>query len=197
MAGPALGDGPAPRLRQLADAGDEWCELLNHVNGFYAFESALHVFPSGTTERMSVERWNKRNLWRQNYEDLADGLLFFAEDVLGGQFAFAEDGVCAFDPETGAREVVAEDLEHWAEAIIDDCEVLTAYPLAHDWQRRHGPLAPGQRLVPATPFFAGGEFDVENLYAIDAVQGMRARGAVALQIRGLPDDAKIRFKVVD
>lgn len=92
---------------------------------------------------------------------------------------------------------MATDLDGWAAQILDDYEVLRGYPLAEEWQRRHGPPAQGHRLVPKIPFFGGGAFEAGNLYAIDAVKGMRARGSVAVRIRDLPDGATIRFKVVD
>src|SRR5512145_1434020 len=55
-------------------------EMLGKRNGFYVFESALHVFPSGANgcER-SLESWNERALWVSAYEGLADGFLFFAK----------------------------------------------------------------------------------------------------------------------
>ncbi len=36
--------------------------------------------------------------------------------------------------------------------------VETVWPLASEWQKRHGPLQPGRRLMPTTPFFLGGEY---------------------------------------
>lgn len=62
---------------------------------------------------------------------------------------------------------------------------------------RHGVLVEGQRLVPKLPFVAGGEFEVDNLYAADAVEGMRARGNLAVQIRDLPDGAQISYRIVE
>jgi hypothetical protein len=91
IAGPAVGaaaaDDPLPgRLN----------ELLQSRNGFYAFESALHVLPR--LERpdpatMDFGRWNDGALWRGEYGGLADGLTFFAEDLFGGQFALRGDEV--------------------------------------------------------------------------------------------------------
>ena len=171
--------------------------MLGRVNGFYAFESALHVFPSGTTEAMSLELWNDPDLWRRDYDDLTDGLVFFAEDVFGGQFVLGDAGVGTFDPETGDVEVIAGDLTSWAAAVLGDYEMLTGYPIAHEWQVRHGALVEGQRLVPKQPFVTGGAFDVDNLYAADAIEGMRARGNLAVQIRDLPDGAKISYRIVE
>jgi len=171
--------------------------MLGRLNGFYAFESALHVFPSGTTERMNLELWNDPDLWRRDYDDMTDGLLFFAEDLFGGQFVLLDAGVGTFDPETGDVEVIAGDLVSWAAALLGDAGLLTGHPIAHEWQVRHGALVEGQRLVPKLPFVTGGAFEVDNLYSADAVEGMRARGSLAVQIRDLPDGAKIRYRIVE
>ena len=91
---------------------------------------------------------------------------------------------------------MAKGLEEWADAILRDYRVLTGYPLAHQWQELKGAIAPGFRLVPKVPFVTGGKFEIENLYLLDAVTAMRARASFAVQIRDLPDGAKISFKVV-
>jgi hypothetical protein len=43
----------------------------------------------------------------------------------------------------------------------------------------------------------GGAFEIDNLCSADAVEGMRARGSLAVQIRDLPDGAKIRYRFVE
>ena len=199
LGGPALGP-PGPQLsdRLLALAGTEGAALLallQQRNGFYAFESALHVLPH--SEDRGLESWNAPALWRDAYADLADGYLFFAEDLFGGQFCLRGEEVGTFDPETGEFEAMANDLEGWAREILADYEVLTGHPLAQAWQRQHGPLPAGQRLLPKMPFVAGGEYELSNLYPLDAVEGMRFRAELARQIRDAPDGAQIRIAVVD
>lgn len=193
----------SPRLDQMlrTRAGrmaGELEALLSRRNGFYAFESALHVFPAVVDgyER-SLCAWNDQALWVSAYGGLADDFLFFAEDVFGGQFAIKENEVWTFDPETGEAEPLASSLEGWAQALAEDYETLTGYPLAHEWQSNHGALRPGERLVPKTPFVLGGEFDVANLHALDAVKGMLFRASLAVQIRDLPDGAHIRLQVIE
>ena len=127
---------------------------------------------------------------------MADGLLFFAEDIFGGQFAFSTVGVVSFDPETGDVEQVAADLEGWADRVLAGYELLTGFPLAHAWQQRHGQLPVTERLLPKRPFVLGGEFVLENLYALGSVEGMRLRGELATQIRNLPEGASVKFKIV-
>ena len=96
----ALSDSPAildPGL--LASDGSvlsELVELLQKRNGFYALESALHVFPcSSVNGAIGLDRWNAESLWRAAYSDMASGCLFFAEDVFGGHFASRTIGFIA------------------------------------------------------------------------------------------------------
>lgn len=189
---------PSRGIGELAGGhGEDLFRLLSMSNGFYAFESALHLFPSGASELMTVELWNDPGLWRCDYGDLADGLVFFAEDIFGGQFVLAGGGVGVFDPETGDVEAIASDLDEWASKMLNEFDFLCGYPLAHAWQQRHGELPRGQRLAPKVPFVLGGAFEVDNLVAVDAAHGMRARGNLALQILELPDGATISYRIVE
>lgn len=177
---------------------DDLLNLLRQRNGFYALESALHVFPSHSSEQeIGLADWNKNSLWRDDYKGLADDCLFFAEDVFGGQFCIKENKIYTFDPETGALEFLADDIESWAKEVVSDYDVLTGYPLAHQWQKQHGQLPTRKRLLPKLPFVAGGEFVLDNLYLADAVEGMKFRADIANQIKDLPDGAQIKFNVVD
>lgn len=173
-------------------------ELLTAKNGFYAFEQALHVLPSQSMgESAGLDTWNAPQLWISHYLGLADQCFFFAEDVFGVQFCIRSDGIFSFDPETGALDEIASTLSGWAKQILEKYELLTGYPLAHSWQIKNGRLDPGKRLVPKQPFVTGGAFTVENLYALEALAGMRMRANLATQIRDLPDGAAITWKIVD
>src|SRR5690349_9916776 len=71
----------SPLFRELA-------ELLSQRNGFYAFESALHVLGVGENVLgRSLDVWNSGTSWRADYGGLARGFTFFAEDIFGAQFA--------------------------------------------------------------------------------------------------------------
>jgi hypothetical protein len=187
---------PSPLLDRAGLRGGELLRLLRSKNGFYAFESALHVIPAGgPSASTDLVEWNGGRLWRAEYGDLAENCLFFAEDVFGNQFCIEDGKMQLFDAETADREVVAEDLRGWAARILEEYETMTGYPLGHKWQSIYGSLESGRRLLPRIPFVAGGEYSVANLYAGDAVEGMRFRGNLARQIHSLPDGAKIQFKI--
>ncbi|NWB11820.1 SMI1/KNR4 family protein [Pseudomonas sp. D5002] len=169
--------------------------MLVQRNGFYALESALHVFPTHSSQdEIGLRDWNEDTLWRGAYKGIADGCLFFAEDIFGGQFCIKDNKIYIFDPETGALEYLADDIESWAKIILSDYEALTGYPLAHQWQKKNGQLPTGKRLLPKVPFVLGGEFVLDNMYLADAVEGMRFRADIACQIKDLPDGAEIKLK---
>jgi hypothetical protein len=195
-------DGPIadglPLLEPFGALGEELYELLSRRNGFYAFESALHVFPGGLADGvLDLAAWNAEPTWRSEFGELAKRHLFFAEDVFGFQFCMAHDQICSFDSETGQIAPMARSLEEWSAKVLADFRVLTGQPLAHEWQLAHGPLAWGQRLAPRTPFVLGGDFVLENLYAANQIELMRFRGYLALQIKDLPDGAKVKLTVTD
>lgn len=191
----AIAAGPVTGLPH-GERGAELGELLHRRNGFVAFESALIVRGAGPGSN-DLAAWNAENGWRSCYSKLSDGVFFFAEDVFGGQFGLRDEVVVSFDPETGDQQVVARSLDAWAERVLDDAAMMTGHPVAHAWQRRFGPLPLDQRLIPKVPFVLGGDFAIENLYALDSTLGMQVRGELAVQIHDLPDGAQVTYRVVD
>lgn len=180
----------------LADVGGstELAALLRARNGFYAFESALHVWGRGAVAGEDLREWNRESLWRGAFSDLDRGLTFFAEDVFGCQFGLDGSAVVSFDPETAERVVIADSLEGWSARILEDYSLLTGYPLAHAWQEKHRAIRPGYRLVPKVPFVLGGDYAVSNLVEMRDFEAMRARGALAVQIHGTADGTSIEFE---
>lgn len=177
---------------------EELLELLRQRNGFYAFESALHIFPAAPFEReITLGRWNSYGLWRHNYGSLAEDMLFFAEDVFGNQFCLHDDQVCFFDAETGKLDAIGRHISEWVEKVLSEFEVWTGYPLAHAWQVKQGCLPVGYRLMPKVPFVLGGDYALENLCAISSVSGMKTRGNLARQIKELPDGAAVEFRIIE
>lgn len=185
-------------MAQAGSLATELQEMLSIRNGFYALEKALHVFPSHSLDdEIGLDEWNSNSLWRVEYDDSISNCLFFAEDIFGTQFCIHNEKVNTFDPETGEFEYLADSIDGWAKAIIQDYDVLTGYSLAHEWQKNNGALPVNKRLLPKRPFVAGGEFDIGNLYLCDSVEGMKLRASIAKQIRDLPDGAQIQLNIVD
>jgi hypothetical protein len=175
--------------------GPELFELLKLRNGFYAFESALHVFPITEDSGSGLEGWNAEPLWRGEYGECTQGLLFFAEDIFQDQFCLREDGVFRFYAETGETALLAPSIEAWAELILDDYREQTGWPLAHDWQAANGPLPRGKRLIPKIPFVLSGEYAVDNLWAGNPIEGLSFKASIYKTTRDLPDGTKLKLKV--
>lgn len=176
----------------------ELLSLLAQKNGFYAFENALHVLPYWPAQSiqgrvMDIQAWNEPALWRGWYQGLLDGLIFFAEDAFGCQFGIRGEEIVSFDPESGEIEAVATSLNDWAGQLLLNYKTVTGQPVARAWQLVNGEIPQGKRLLPKIPFILGGQFDEENLIAADAVEGMRYRAELWLQLRDLPDGAQIRL----
>ncbi|MFL6436917.1 MAG: SMI1/KNR4 family protein [Terriglobales bacterium] len=169
--------------------------MLRKKNGFYGFESALHVFPLMPNATDGLQAWNSDSLWRHEYQDLTKGLLFFAEDLFQDQFCISAEGVQRFKTETGEKVILADTIEMWAELILSDYSYQTGWKTAHEWQAVNGPLPPGQRLLPKTPFFLGGSYSLDNLWIGNPIEGLRFKADVALQTRGLPEGAPVRLRI--
>jgi hypothetical protein len=202
IAAPPIRSSPPARegmVHQFGDAdGETLLSLLQLKNGFYAFEAALHVLSDkGASGDFGLFSWNSYDLWRREYQGMADPGLFFAEDVFGSQFCLREGRVFSFDPETGSFERIAESLEDWAGVILKDYELWTGYSLAHSWQTSQGTIPAGRRLVPMVPFVLGGQYEVSNLRATESLKGMRYRASIAVQIRNLPDGASVKLLPID
>ena len=185
-------------VKATGSLADELLGMLRIKNGFYAFESALHVFPTHQTpDEPSLRQWNAASLWRAAYPAMPDDCVFFAEDIFGGQFCTWDGEFHSFEPETGELQYIANDIENWAKAILSDYPFLTGFEFAHRWQESNGSIPPGKRLLPKMPFVMGGEYSIENLYVADSIEGMRFRGNIASQIQDSPDGTPIKFEITD
>jgi hypothetical protein len=176
-------------------------DLLRRVNGFYAFESALHVFASGdvTAPGRSLEEWNDHALWKYAYGDLMSDGLFFAEDVFGIQFVLVDGAVCIFEPDTAKLAPFADDVVGWAGEVLNQYDYVTGHSVAHAWQVENGALLAGHRLIPRVPFALGGKFEAANMVPVEAGRAMRYWGRFARETADLPDGSRFKFspKLVD
>lgn len=186
--------------RSLPLASQECKELVNLLtekNGFYAFESALHIFPFSPTEcddQQELLQWNLEGTWKYQYPPIARGVFCFAEDIFGCQFCFRDGHVARFDPETGDCEFLSPSLEEWARLVLEDPEGQVGSSLAHRWQNQKGPIRSGHRLVPIIPLVTSeGSYELNNFYEVPALKGMLSRADFARQIRLVPDGTKIRL----
>jgi hypothetical protein len=177
---------------------NELARLLSHLNGFSAFGSAVQVYRAGVDGfGPELLEWNTGPLWKDTFNGLADAVFCFGQDVLGTQFAIADDQVVVFDPETADTELIGRTLDDWASWLLDDPLVNATVGLTVEWERERGNLQPHQRLLPLQLIALGGELALDNLVVREAAEAMRIRGPIAQQLHDLPDGAEINLKIED
>lgn len=171
-------------------------EVLVVRNGFYAYESALHFFPLGEKcEGIDLVDWNRMKQWKNAYKKINfEGVVCFAENIFGDQFCLYKNGIGRMDAETGEFEPIANTLLEWADAILVDPDYHLGFSLAHSWQENNHPIRPAMRLMPKVPFVCGGEFDVSNLWEVDALKSLQLRGNIATQLHDLSDGSIVQFE---
>lgn len=184
---------PLPRLKNAEDLIAELEAVLRARNGFFAFESALHVYPSDPMAVDDIGKWNAREGWRDCYGGMADDAVFFAQDIFAEQFAITTSGIIRFKPETGECRHMAATLGEWAGIILRDYGEETGWPIAHEWQITNGVLYRGQRLAPRVPFVLGGEYELPNFTVVDGLQAMRHWGTFAQRLRDVPDGSSFSY----
>jgi hypothetical protein len=193
----------AQGMQTLIEVGhrNELLRLLRVKNGFYAFESALHVFPLVMDDwfnSQDLARWNAPTLWKHAFGKKAETLFAFAEDIFGYQFCSQGDQIVRFDPETGDVERVCSSVDEWAMLICHDYNFQTGYPVAKAWQAKHGPIAQGNRLVPIYPLISKeGSYDVSNFYEVDDLKGMLSRANFARQVRDVKDGQQVKITPIN
>lgn len=170
--------------------------ILDVRNGFMAFESALVLFPSRDSMGVPcIHEWNDLEGWRYHYRDvLASDDYSFAQDLFGLQFVMTRSGVVRLNPEDGEVVPYASSIEDWAKQLLENYEEDTGWPLAHDWQIQNGVLPPSMRLLPKVPFVLGGQFEVDNLVAVECRQAMAYWSKLYNAIRNVPDGQSIGLK---
>jgi len=171
-------------------------ELLDRHEGFYALNRSLHVLGRVREPRFhSIFLWNDPQGWISEYGDLAEGLLFFAENAFGDQFAFDGERIVRFDAETGARTGIAETVEQWLAILLDDPDRYLESAGIAAWTQRNGLIPFGKHLAPDVPFVLSSGMDNRNnkISLVDPFQSMGFKGTIARQIKDLPDGAQIKI----
>ncbi|MSP61151.1 MAG: SMI1/KNR4 family protein [Myxococcales bacterium] len=170
--------------------------LLEQANGAWLFAGALHLF--GACEGPpwhGLRAWNAPATWRDAYARLTDGLVFFAEDAFGDQYGYSGRGgeVVRFDAELGRREQVADSFGHWLDAVLTHPEAMLPLDVVAAQAALGKRLRPGNQLFAYPPLFSVEAAEGVDLGHVDAIEAMRFRGALAVQLQGLPPGTQVKI----
>ena len=176
--------------------------LLEARNGFYTHGHALHFF--GATDAPawhSLRAWNAPGTWRDEYldtqGDAAAGLVFFAEDAFGDQFAYRGDGgeVVIFESELGRIVPAAGSFLAFIESVLAAPGALLPLEVVEREAAEGRPHVPGTHLFAYPPLFSVESREGVTIGHVDAVEAMRFRGQLARQVRGMPTGARVRIEL--
>lgn len=176
-------------------------EMLKVTNGLYSFKMGLHIFGVGSSvpEFHDLNRWNAPEMWKREFGELAEGLVFFAETIFGDQFFYGEDGnICIFMAETGHRVLVAPSFREWLQKLLSkkndfDLDVF------NEWQSMSDvAVQPGLHLCPRIPFCLGGRIEQSrDGYLCEAIDDMKFKGQLALQLKDLKPGDKVDLNAIN
>jgi hypothetical protein len=168
--------------------------LARAFDGLVGYGGALRVFGQSPGPLPTQHEWNRADGWIGEYPDLPAGLVVFAENFLGEQFAITAEGVIRIDLETGATEQLAPSVSQFLSNLRTD-PVEIGPKLLQAWERLNGRLDVSHYLSHPIPFVIGGSYNPEEMVATERYDLMRFRASFASQIRDLPDGATVRLRV--
>ncbi|MGH7627284.1 MAG: hypothetical protein ACREOJ_18455 [Gemmatimonadaceae bacterium] len=181
----------------LADLPAELSTLLLEDNGLIAFDGGLHIRGACNSPDWHSLRaaWRGPGAFWRSYDTLQPEDIPFAEDCLGDQYLLRKAAVMHLSGETGEISERATSLtEFLNEVVLDPMRALSLEPL-HEFRSGGSRLKPGQLLNVYPPFCA--TFEGPRSYrAIPSAEQHAFLGALAKQLRDLPDGTAVEFKVL-
>jgi hypothetical protein len=174
-------------------------QLLQKRNGGYFYGSALHLFGACREPAFhSLLAWNAADSWRKAYGPVAEGLVFFAEDAFGDQFALDEAGkIFLLRAEQGIAEELADDFDQWLMMAVEAPDELLARETFTHWVSKHGHLPNGSQLQAYPPFIFAESTEDVVLQAVDAVENMEFHAALAQTIASLPEGSRVKVEFTE
>lgn len=177
-----------------------YLEILRIANGFALHRRTFRFFGIETRDAtLDLCSWNQSS-WVAEYGDLANNIIFLAEDIFGDQYGLRyTDGtpgnfeLIKFWCEGGETQVVeAESIEAW----LVSC-VLRETPTVWDVALANAVLARGlvpsetEHLAFSVPLIVGGNSEQSNLEVMDREFHLHLLGQLSRKNRSLQEGARI------
>lgn len=173
---------------------DGYYDFINFINGGYFYNNSLQIYSiDNSIDFNSFFKINE--LIKKEYSNIISNEVFFAQEIFGNQFGFSSQGVIMFNIETGEKNLLSLDFNGWLEALEADIDFLTGKNIAKLWDQANPELKLNERLCAKKPFIIGGEYEIENLFALSFPQYVYSNANIANQVYGLPDGQSIKLKI--
>lgn len=187
------GNKEKPVLNSIND--ESYLQFIKHINGGYFFNKSLLIYGFGVVPKYA-SFIDLNLLINSLYNSFVPKAQYWGCDFLGNQFAFFENSVCFFNIETRQFQVLSKTFEEWLDVIYNDLDYYTGQSLVVKWEKKNKKLDFGERLCPKKPFVIGGEYVLDNLFALNIESLIKYNYEIASQICNLPDGTKIQLKVI-
>lgn len=123
--------------------------LLQHRNGFYAFNGLLHVLGACTSPpNHSLLTWNDPTGWRSAWGVTLEGLVFFAQNAFGDQFGYRAGKIVRLKALEGVVMASHASLDEFLQAALLDPETTLSQRAFDACVRAHGALPHGGHFAP-------------------------------------------------
>ncbi len=192
--GPPIDD-PATLHRLPVD----YRTLLEQINGFIQFGGGLHIRGACVQPiwHSLAPVWSGSQALSTRYPSVAPADIPFGQDAVGDQFLLRAGMVYRLAAETGELEVLDRGLFAFLEAAqADPVEYLALQPLLR-FQHEGGALRPGELLSVYPPFCTAESASGVSLRAVPAMERIAFLAELAEQLRGVPEQGKVRIKLGD
>ena len=197
---------PPPFAAEIAEAvlGPSGAQLTPHrrllelANGAFLHGHALHLFGACAGPPWhSLSAWNAPDGWRRGYGSDTDGLTFFAEDAFGDQFAYSGRGgeVVSFEAELGRIIPAAPTFVDWLEEMIERPRAVLPVDVMEAQEIEHKHHRPGTQLFAYPPLCTAESREDVTIGHVDAIEAMRFRGQLALQLRAMPPGSRVKIEI--
>jgi hypothetical protein len=122
----------------------------------------------------------------------------FACDIYGDLWVKRADGtVRKISTESFVAVEDYGSLESWAATIVADSDYELGWSMLSAWESTNGNIKVGERLAPKIPFVFGGEYSVENLYAMPLTEILKFRRHLATQTANIQNGTKVWIDTED
>ncbi|MCW3087229.1 MAG: hypothetical protein JWQ78_615 [Sediminibacterium sp.] len=169
--------------------------IIESQNGGFFYKQSLHIYSYSHNRDFNDIAYVNDFLARE-YAEMFEGLRAFGQDLFGNQFCFdtADKKIVFFNTETGKRETIANDFIDWLQVLYRHFGYYVGLTLLKEWLSRNQ-LSFNQRLCPKTPFVAGGEFKVSNLYTGNFPDFLLSYVMIARQVYHFPEGTTVKIEI--
>ncbi|HEX7830647.1 MAG TPA: hypothetical protein VF787_13405 [Thermoanaerobaculia bacterium] len=187
--------GPAMDDNSLAEAiPQEISAVLTDVNGFIAFDGALHVrgISAEPTWHSLGSAWKGERALHVLFPAILPADIPLAEDALGNQFVLRNKRVWFLESETGELHPLDLAIHDWFTSLITLPDSLLPINVVEQFRSEGEELLPGYLLSVYPPFCAQESAAGVSLRAIPAHERIEFLAEFAAQIAGHVNGSRIR-----